>query len=235
MPSSIPLQRYHFLDNYRGLAIVLMIIFHFCWDLKDFGFVNYDIHSAFWANFRALIVFMFVSAVGWSSYLSTTNHQPTKRFLKNQCKVGFAALLISLGTYLTLPNQWIFFGILHFILGAGFIVRPLSGYPLVSCMLGIGLIAASAIFDISALSTHRWFTQNFSLPVNTLDFVNPILWLGIVLIGPIFGYLKLHEVHLPESKLTKLLSFLGRHALLTYLLHQLILYPLIMAAYFFIK
>lgn len=233
--SNLPVVRYNLLDNYRGLAVILMVIFHLCWNLKDFGFVHFDAYSDFWVNFRALIVFMFASAVGWSSYLAVLNHQPIARFLKNQCKVAFAASLITVGTYLALPDQWVFFGILHFIFLAGFIVRPISAHPCTSCLLGLSLIAISFLFNISSISTHKWFIQAFSVPSTTLDFVNPILWLGVVLIGPIFGYMNLHKMHIPQSQLTKLFSFLGKHALLAYLSHQLILYPLVMAAYFIVN
>ena len=225
--------RFNVLDSYRGLAVVLMILFHFCWDLRDIGFVTFDDRSDFWINFRALIVFMFVTAVGWSSYLATHNHQPLRRFIKNQTKVALGAALISLGTYLALPEQWVFFGILHFIFTAGFIVRPLAGRPVISCIVGLLLIATSYFYHIDALTSHRWFIHTFSAPDATLDFINPLPWLGAVLIGPIFGYLRLHYVKLPQNISVKALTFLGRHALLAYLLHQLILYPLVMGGYFF--
>lgn len=231
MPS--PQARFNLLDSYRGLAVVLMILFHFCWNLRDFGFIEFDHRSAFWMNFRSLIVFMFVSAVGWSSYLARQSKQPLKRFSKNQAKVAFAALLISLGTYIVLPEQWVFFGILHFIFAAGWIVRPLSVRPFISCTLGLGLIAFSMFYNINAMTAHSWFIHTFSAPSATLDFVNPLPWLGVVLVGPIFGYLKLHTVILPQNTAVNVLTFLGRHALLAYLLHQLILYPLVIGAYFF--
>lgn len=224
--------RFNFLDSYRGLAVVLMIIFHFCWNLRDFGFIAFDEHDAFWVNFRALIVFMFVSAVGWSSYVACQNHQPWRRFAKNQAKVALAASLISLGSYLALPEQWVFFGILHFIFAAGWIVRPLSVHPIISATLGIALITISYCYQIDSISSHRWFIHTFSAPSATLDYVNPLPWLGVALIGPIFGYCQAHKVRLTQNIVVNTLTFLGRHALLAYLLHQLILYPIIMAAYF---
>lgn len=224
--------RFNFLDSYRGLAVVLMVLFHFCWDLRDFGFVEFDDRSAFWVNFRSLIVFMFVSAVGWSSYLATQHKQPLRRFAQNQARVFFGALLISIGTFIALPEQWVFFGILHFIFAAGWIVRPLSVHPFISAILGIALISINALYGIDSITSHRWFIHTFSAPSATLDYVNPLPWLGIVLIGPIFGYLGLHSVILPHSIGVKVLTFLGRHALLAYLLHQLILYPVVISAYF---
>lgn len=229
---SSPQLRSNLLDSYRGLAVVLMILFHFCWDLRDFDFISFDDRSTFWVNFRSLIVFMFVSAVGWSSFLATQHKQPLRRFVKNQAKVAFAAALISLGTFIALPDQWVFFGILHFIFAAGWIVRPLSVHPKLSACLGIVLVGLNTFYEIDSISSHRWFIHTFSAPNATLDFVNPLLWLGVVLIGPIFGYTKLHSVVLPQNIAVKVLAFLGQHALLVYLLHQLILYPFVIGAYF---
>ncbi|SBS26524.1 hypothetical protein MAQ5080_00542 [Marinomonas aquimarina] len=224
--------RFQCLDGYRGLAVVLMIVFHLCWNLRDFGFIEFDDRSAFWVNFRALIVFLFVSAVGWSSYVAHKLGHSFHSFAKNQAKLAFAAALISLGTYLALPEQWVFFGILHFIFAAGWIVRPLSGHPLISAVIGLSLITLNQLLNIDSGTSHRWFIHTFSAPSATLDYINPLPWLGVALIGPIFGYLSLHTLPLPAAITTSVLTFLGRHALLAYLSHQLILFPLVMGAYF---
>lgn len=224
--------RSSFLDAYRGLAVILMIVFHLCWDLRDFGFVEFSPFDDFWVRFRYIIVFLFLSAVGWSSYLAVQHQQSNKRFCFNQAKVGMAALIISLGSWLAVPNQWIYLGILQFICIAGFFVRPLSSYPFISFALGIILLAVNGYFGITPAVSHQWFVDNFSAPSDTLDYINPIPWLGIVLIGPIFGYFQLHKLKLPEWKTCKFLSIVGKNALIIYLAHQMVLYPSIAFVYF---
>ncbi|MBU2240237.1 MAG: DUF1624 domain-containing protein, partial [Gammaproteobacteria bacterium] len=51
-----PSKRSAFLDVYRGTAVLLMMIFHFCWDLRNFGFMEFSIYDPFWVYFRSLIL-----------------------------------------------------------------------------------------------------------------------------------------------------------------------------------
>ena len=47
------------IDGIRGLTIILMIIFHFSFDLYNFNFLKIDIiHDPFWFAFPRLIVFL---------------------------------------------------------------------------------------------------------------------------------------------------------------------------------
>lgn len=220
-------QRASFLDAYRGVAVMLMIAFHFCWNLKAFGYLQYSLQDPFWVLFRYIILALFLSAVGWSSYLAIQARQPFKRYILNLSKIGFAAMIISLGSYLASPEQWIFFGILHFIFLAAIIVRPFAVRPIFSCTVGVFIVFSTYLnpwFEASEIRT--WFTD-IGAPKRTLDYISPLPWLGIVLIGPIFGYFKIEQLTLPKWLGIKLIVFLGRYALPVYLMHQVILYPLV--------
>lgn len=221
------IQRSSFLDTYRGVAVLLMMIFHLCWDLKTFGYMAYSLQDPFWVAFRYVILTLFLSAVGWSSYLASQVKQPLKRYAINLSKIGLSAIAISLGSYLAMPNQWIFFGILHFIFLAAIVVRPFAVHPIASCTVGVLIVLTTYVnpwFDSSEI--RAWFT-GLGAPRHTLDYISPLPWFGVVLIGPIFGYFKIERIALPKYNGIKLISFLGRYALPVYLLHQLILYPLV--------
>ncbi len=238
-PSSIDalVKRSNFLDAYRGLGVLLMIVFHFCWDLRNFGFMEYSIYDPFWVYFRSLILTLFMTAIGWSTYLtfkkntlaeSTLSKGSYRAFWKRDAKLFFAAAVISLATYIATPDQWIFFGILHFIFVVSLITRPLAKWPLVSASIGAGIVAAYHLTDLLVFpGAFVMITNYLGLPQRTLDIVFPFPWIGVVLIGPLLGYLNCQKWPIPEHALSHILAFMGRYALPIYLVHQVFLFALV--------
>lgn len=222
-----PTKRSAFLDVYRGSAVLLMIAFHFCWDLRNFGFMEYSIYDPFWVYFRSLIITLFLTAVGWSTYLALAKDS-NPSFWKRDIKLFISAAAISLATYLAVPNQWIYFGILHFIFVASLIIRPLARWPIASAFVGATIIliyhSTNWLYFPNAFST---ITNYIALPQKTLDIVFPFPWIGVVLIGPLLGYLNWHRYSIPNNLLSQTLAFMGRYALPIYLTHQLALFCLV--------
>jgi uncharacterized membrane protein len=224
---SKPIKRSAFLDVYRGSAVLLMIIFHFFWDLQNFGFIEFSVYDPFWVHFRSLILTLFLTAIGWSTYITLTN---TKRpsFWKRDLKLFISAGAISLATYLAMPNQWIYFGILHFIFVASLLIRPIARWPIHCALFGAIIIviyhSTSWLLFPNAFST---ITHYIALPQRTLDIVFPFPWIGVVLIGPLLGYLNWHKCPTPEHAITHVLAFMGRYALPIYLIHQVFLFSLV--------
>ncbi len=230
MQTSLPheqIKRSAFLDVYRGSAVLLMIIFHFCWDLRNFGFMEFSIYDPFWIYFRSLILTLFLTAIGWSTYI-TLNKARNPSFWKRDLKLFISATGISLATYLAVPNQWIYFGILHFIFIASLITRPLVKWPITSALLGAIIIfvyhSTNWLHFPNAFTT---ITSYVELPERTLDIVFPFPWIGVVLIGPLLGYLNWHKIPTPSNLAIDILAFMDRYALPIYLTHQLILFCLV--------
>lgn len=220
-----------FLDVYRGLAVLLMMIFHLCWDLRHFGFIHYNLHDPFWVDFRSLILTLFLTAIGWSAYLtSKTTSKHRLISWQRDSKLFISAGVISLATYLALPDQWIYFGILHFILVASFIIRPLARWPVACALFGsLILLAYQTTSWLHFPNAFTTISHYIALPEKTLDIVFPLPWIGVVFLGPLLGYLQWHKLYLPKHIFTRTLAFMGRHALLIYLSHQLILFSLVAA------
>ncbi|WP_248280226.1 heparan-alpha-glucosaminide N-acetyltransferase [Marinomonas sp. UCMA 3892] len=220
-------KRSAFLDVYRGSAVLLMIIFHFCWDLLNFGFLEYSIYDPFWVYFRSLILTLFLTAIGWSAYIALGKSNNSS-FWKRDIKLLISATAISLATYLTMPNQWIYFGILHFIFIASLLIRPLAKWPIPSALAGAVIIliyhSTNWLHFPNAFSI---ITSYIALPDKTLDIVFPFPWIGVVLIGPLLGYLNWQKCPTPNSLAIQILAFMGRYALPIYLIHQLVLFPLV--------
>jgi len=64
------IKRFYEIDLLRGAAIVMMIAFHFFYDLKFFGIHNLGENSAFWWLFPRTIASTFIFLVGISLTLS---------------------------------------------------------------------------------------------------------------------------------------------------------------------
>lgn len=228
-PSSIDLsiKRSHFLDAYRGSAVLLMVVFHFCWDLRNFGFMEYSIYDPFWVYFRSLILTLFLTAIGWSSYL-TLKKGNNQSFWKRDIKLFLSASAISLATYLAVPDQWIYFGILHFIFIASLVTRPFARWPIASAVIGaVILLIYHTTHYLTFPNAFATITDFLGLPQRTLDIVFPFPWIGVMLIGPLFGYLNWHKCPTPKFFFIDILSFLGRFALPIYLVHQAFLFALV--------
>lgn len=230
------MKRYEIIDVLRGTALLLMFIYHFCFDLVFFGYARFNFnHDPFWLNFRTLIVSLFLLVMGISLQLATARGIRHRPYLKRLALLFLCAALISLISYFMYPRSMIFFGILHFITLAsvlGLLFRHLYWSNL---LFGAGLILLHQFYS-HPLFTHPWL-QWFGLmphkPV-TEDYVPLLPWFGVVLIGMFFG--KLLPQYAAASRLMRwqtrhafprLLALGGRHSLLIYMLHQPIFFALL--------
>lgn len=220
-------KRSAFLDLYRGTAVLLMMIFHLCWDLRHFGFIEYSIHDPFWVYFRSLIVTLFLTAIGWSSYI-TLSKSPSASFFWRDFKLFLAAVAISITTYFATPEQWIYFGILHFIFMASILCRPLVTLPVLSAFLGAIILQVYHFTDLLHFpNAFHIISQYIALPTKTLDIIFPFPWIGVVLLGPLLGFLNWHKVPTPNHFIFSAIAFMGRYALLIYLTHQIVFFALV--------
>lgn len=205
------------IDAIRGFTIILMIFFHFSFDLFNFGFIKVDIiHDRFWYLLPRIIVFLFLFAVGMSLGLAHNQRINWASFQKRLIKIVFFALFISLVTYFLFPKNWIYFGTLHAIAFISVLSLPFLKKPIFSLLVALGLFLPSIFFDINI----PWF----ELPHQSWDYVSPFPWLGASLFGIFAAHKGLHLLNLPSNKLERFLNFLGRHSLFIYLTHQPILF-----------
>lgn len=218
--------RFDLPDAVRGLAVVLMMVFHFCFDLSDFGYARFDFYNdPFWLNARVFIVTLFVGVSGVSLALASRRGINWQRFWRREAVLLGCAALISVGTYAMLPQAWIFFGILHFMALATIAAIPFLRLGKVNLLLGIGLIALGVwvshpFFDTPLL---QWFGLMTYKPV-TEDYAPFLPWFGVFLVGIVMGNYLPSEAFfaysLRQYALFRPLLWLGRHSLLVYMLHQ---------------
>ena len=222
-----PSQRIHHLDALRGLAIAMMIAYHFCFDLDYFGVIDADLnHAPFWLAARSLIVTLFLAVMGVSLQLAHRNGIHWRAVTRRFALLAGCAALVTLATWLLFPRSYVFFGILHFIalaslLGLPFLNRPWLAMACGTALLAVGILWSHPFFNSApwqwiGLMTHKPITE---------DYVPLIPWFGVVLLGMAAG-MGLRKA--PAKRMLVgwrgALTWAGRHSLPIYLLHQ----PLLM-------
>lgn len=219
MNKLIKKQRYEFLDHMKGIAVILMIIFHLFYDLIHFRFISFLVKKEFyWYVQPKIIMSLFLCSVGMSLCITHGKKIKWDNVLKRSLKLAFLAILISAVTYFVFPGYWVYFGILHNILFSSLLALPFLKRPKLSLFLGIALVIPSLFFQ---------YKYPFIKPVkDPVDYVALFPWFGLVLIGIFLFSQKVHLIKVPDYRFKKHINFLGRYSLEIYMTHQLVLFPL---------
>jgi len=209
-------KRFEFLDFIRGVAVLLMVFFHFFYDLNVYGHVDIDFQKDFfWFYLPRLIVTLFLFSVGISMALAHKKTINLAPYIKRLMKIGIGALIITGTTYFMFPQSWVYFGTLHCIFFITIIITPLRHYPRISFVLAIIILALEA----SGHDIPFWI-----MPHASMDYIPLFPWIAISLLGIFAKYLKVHELEIPNNKFTRLITTPGKHAFVIYIIHQPILF-----------
>lgn len=225
--------RYGEIDFARGIAILMMVVFHTVFDLSFFGIVPISVSTGFWRIFALSTAFLFVFLVGISLSVSAANAEKKlsrrnfvlKFFFRGLMIFGLG-LAITLVTWLYLGNGFIIFGILHLI-GISIILSVFFlRFTLLNLISGIAIIITGIII--------QWYNGPFWLlwagihpeTFYSLDYTPLFPWFGVVLIGIYVGKKiypggkRADTLGLIQHLDNNVVSFLGKHSLLIYILHQ---------------
>ncbi|MBN9438390.1 heparan-alpha-glucosaminide N-acetyltransferase [Bosea sp. (in: a-proteobacteria)] len=221
--------RIELLDLARGIALLAMFVYHFAYDLSFFRLIRVDVVSdPGWRLFARLIAGSFLAIVGFSLILATRNGLNRKAYAKRFAMVAGAALLVTIGTWFAIPENFIFFGILHHIALASLLALPFLRLPALALALvaaawfALPFILGGEVFESEWLS---WL--GFGPWPYTADFVPLFPWFACVLAGMALGKLALARA--PEgdwalwrarSAPARLVALGGRNSLIVYLVHQ---------------
>jgi uncharacterized membrane protein len=233
--AAAPPARLQAIDALRGLGLLMMIAYHFIFDLSWMRLVAIDFyHDPFWLTARAFIVTWFLLLVGVSLTLARHAQQSMRGFWRRIVLIVFCALLVSAASYVTFPQTFITFGILHCIAVASVLARPLLRWPLVALVLGAAIIAAGVTLQFPVFDARwlNWVGMMTHKPA-TEDYVPLFPWFGVVLVGVTAGaWLAARERATVTSLgriMPKWLTWLGRHSLLVYMAHQPVLVGILRA------
>lgn len=219
-------------DLLRGVAIILMIIFNWSFALSYLRIYTLNGGSLYWFIFPRFIGGMFIFLAGLSltlMYNQMKNKKDAhKKFFLRGLKIFGYGVLITIITFLTFPEAFIIFGILHLIglsiiLGYFFLKYNKLNLYLGLAIIALGFYLQNFSFNFSWLLWLGFTPQNFY----TFDYWPILPWFGVTLLGIFVGNslykngkrnFKIRDFS--NSFVTRFLDFLGRNSLTIYLLHQ---------------
>ena len=236
-------ERYREIDLVRGIALVMMIIFHTLFDLNFFNIFPVDVYTGFWRFFAYATASLFLCVVGISLTISRVRAARyldagaiVKKFVFRGLGIVCLGLLVTLVTWWYLHEGFVVFGILSLI-GVSVMCSPLFfRFGKMNAVLGVCVIIIGWIF--ATMTGPIWLLPIGIHPAAfwSVDYTPVFPWFGVVLIGMALGDILYPNgvrsftlPRLPENAIAPLV-FMGRHSLLIYLVHQ----PLILAVLYLI-
>lgn len=208
-----------------------MAIYHFVFNLQNFKLIDFNIFTnTYGIIWRGLILGTFLVCVGISLVIISNNTKKKVFYKKSTFQLFFASCLVSLASYIVFPKMWIFFGVLHFIFLAKFIMRPFLHKAKLSLFMGISILGVYLVFGAYNPFIYLYGISIF--PIVTLDMINMVPWLSAVFFGIFLGHYPLYK-YLPYKEI-KFFEYISKNSLLFYLLHQVLLFPIVALINFFV-
>jgi uncharacterized membrane protein len=166
-------------------------------------------------------------------------YPPFTKYLKRGLLLFSIALLITVFTWFYPHKGFIVFGVIHcigvsIILSYWFISKPNLALPVGIILIMLGILVKT----LTTTNPYLFWIGITTSTFYTLDYFPLIPWLGVVFIGIFLGqqfypYLKKKYTNIQiQPKLTIPITFLGKHSLIVYLVHQPILFAIL---YLFFK
>ncbi len=228
------------LDAIRGWALVSMIAYHASWDLVYLFGLDWPWYHSFGAHVWQQSIcwtFLLLSGFCWSL---------GRRQLRRGLTVFLCGAAITGVTWAFMPSNLVFWGVLSLLGASSMLLVPLE--PLLRRVPArLGLCVSFAAFLILRDVHSGWlgfeglrilplpaglyrnlFTACLGFPPDgffSTDYFPLLPWFFLFLTGWFLYRLKPEDVQ--EGRARPLVSFLGRHSLLVYMLHQPAVYGIL--------
>ena len=233
------MKRIQIIDTFRGSTIISMVLFHLFYNINYYWPLNFYDGTVFNKIWQLSIALSFFTLSGITScFLSP------KKNIKRGTTTSLIGFAITIITYIFAKEQLIIWGVLNG-LGLSMIIVGFLGKSISFKLWPLFLLAFSFSYKIPSglLSNINFFDKLYSLnlfplgfPSNSFysnDYFPMIPWIFAFLAGLSLGKFLLaknpHNFDTNDNFLAKI----GRHSLLIYLSHQIILYPLVTFIYNF--
>jgi len=234
----MPSARLQRVDALRGLALLWMTGFHFCFDLASAGLLQTNFNAdPFWTRQRTCILSLFLLCAGAGQALAIARGQSWRHFAKRWLQISGCALLVSVGSYLMFPQTFIYFGVLHGMAVMLLVCRALASRdsPVRWLLTGAALVLAAYLAAPELIAQGWWSAALNGKALNWLglisakpfteDYVPLATWLAVMLCGMATMLWALRrpqgrQAGALEHVLLRPFAFLGRWSLTYYMLHQ---------------
>lgn len=228
--------RFLWLDIAKGFSIILVVCYHFIFDLGEFAGMPFSPDAWYWWIVGYPVLAVFIGGAGIALVCSRAGRS-YKNFVQRTVKGSLALLAcataISLVTWFLFPDDAIIFGILHLIAVSRLIGILFIDQLWLSFFTGTVVFFATPLILSIPVQT-RLFSFLGCIPdhFSSFDYFPLFPWSGIFFIGMFFGHLLVqkydgHVSQKPRGTLARTLVFLGKHTLIIYLVHQPIFYLLL--------
>lgn len=238
--------RIQLIDEIRGFSILCMILYHGVYDVLLLFPVSFPFFfSGFVNGLRTFFAGMFIFISGAACRFSRSN-------LRRGLICFGCGMVMTLATALVIPKETIVFGILH-MLGASMILfhflRPLldrmsRGLAAAVCIflflftwrISQGFLGIYPLFQIPL--PEAWYQTDWLSPLGIYstgfssgDYYALFPWLFLFLTGSLYGC-RLKEHRAPEWIYRSHVPFLaavGRYTIYIYLIHQPVIFGILLA------
>ncbi|WMC93046.1 heparan-alpha-glucosaminide N-acetyltransferase domain-containing protein [Kineothrix sp. MB12-C1] len=243
--------RYGYLDYLRGMTLISMILYHTAWDLVYIA--GWD-----WAWFRSEAAYIWQQSICWTFIALSGFCWPMGRHRLRRGVIVFGAgLLVTAITLIATPQQRVVFGVLTLLGSCMLVMIPL--YPVLRRIPSkVGVILSFLLFVVMkrinsgylgignwvlAELPKEWYEKGNGMTFLgftdrqffSIDYFSFFPWFFLFVTGYfIYRYAKqrefLRQPFLQRSR-GKMFSFMGRHSLIIYLLHQPVIYLILQLFY----
>ena len=238
-------QRHFWIDNIRAIAMISMIIFHAVWDLVY-------LYGMDWDWYRSDMAFLWQQSICWTFILlSGFCWSFSRNPLKQGIIVSAGGLIVTAVTLLVSYDSRVIFGVLNLIGASALLLIPLRKH-FDKIPAKTGFVLAFMLFAFTYRINYRnlgFFGIEFiELPLDlyknlltallgfpdpwfySTDYFSVLPWSFLYFAG-YFLYRIWRTGDIPDAKcLDKeipLLTWLGRHSLIIYMLHQPVIYGIL--------
>lgn len=248
------------INKIRGIAFILMFIFHIFVFLKILLNVNY-LNNPFLDNIGVIARTIFIILVGVSLYLSFKNSKNIEIYKKKQLirsiKIYCIAIYVTILTYFLINDYYIVFGVLHFIsISILLLYNFVNNFYALIFILIICFILPNYKYTIMLPNTSllgNYINGIIGLDVykNTMDSFPLIKWIPYVILGIFIGHIisyfynmtyknnnknnKINKINkkneINDKKNENIIDLIGKNTLLLYIIHI----PLIIFSIMFFK
>ena len=240
------IRRYETLDTARGCALLSMLLYHAAWDLVYMFGVNWPWYRGFAAHvWQQSICWTFILLSGYCWSLG-------RHRLRRGLTVFLSGALVTAVTWALLPENLVFCGVLTLLGASSLLLIPLA--PALERLPPRAGLAGSFLLFLLTRDVNAGFLGFEGLRLAALppglyrdhltallgfppagffstDYFSLLPWFFLFLTG--YYLFRLRPQEDPrEGRRVPLVTAMGRHSLLIYLLHQPVIYALLTAGHF---
>lgn len=234
--------RYDTIDFVKGIAIILMIIFHIFYFPNVYGYKEFQWNTPTLKLIAKIAQFIFITCAGINIYLSYHSNKEknkdknyNKIFLKKHLtrifKLSIIALLLSFFSYLIFGELWIKFGILHFMALGSLLVTPYIDNQIVNIFIIVLILLLTFLKNnykqiFYLIPPKIAFVSGLYSFYPSMDHFPLIPWLALMSFGLLIGkyIVNLKNKELLVHKNKNIINEIGKNSLEIYVVHWIILY-----------